>query len=307
MKFVPVLETLDSRLQPGSMLSSGTNLSLLGLAVGGLPLPDLASPDTPAHVAALPEPTGVAPAGIVPSEVAPAHGQAVLGDFDRPESMPANPDTQTAAADLQALTQGQSGELERGFHHQPRTLWYNGDWDGRNSLSSESNTIVSDARTYDDFTVTHPRGWDVTHVWGNFQMTTNVQGANFEIRSGVSSGQGGTIVASGSDLPVTLTPHPAGNLLDITVDVQLPEALHLDAGTYWLTVQPIGFGAGRAFVTTTSGVNSVGSPPGNNGNSFFDSRFFNFNFAPTNSSTILGSGTWDFSYGVGGFPTRRGL
>jgi hypothetical protein len=179
-------------------------------------------------------------------------------------------------------------------------LWYNGDFNGRSGLSQERNTSVKDGRTYDDFNVTGP-GWNISSVWSNDLVNTDVilrsHSAHWEIRSGVSAGNGGSLIASG-DSPATLTPtgRSGFGLTEYTVEVS-GLSVTLTPGTYWLSVAPIDDGTGRSFDSTTSGANAVGTPPGNNGNSFFDSTTFNANFEPT--SNIFGGPT-DFSMGVGG-------
>src|SRR5207247_7185106 len=70
----------------------------------------------------------------------------------------------------------------------------------------------------------------------------------------------------------------------------------LSPGTYWLNVTPIGDLSGRFFDTTTSGVNCVGTPCGNNQNAFFNSNFFGANF----TSTANEGQPTDFSMGVNG-------
>ena len=83
----------------------------------------------------------------------------------------------------------------------------------------------------------------------------------------------------------------------------------LTAGTYWLTVAPdipvsngSFFFASAAYISTTSGANAVGTPPGNDGNSFINTvslpAAIGYNFTPT--STIEGPGNWDYSMGVSG-------
>jgi hypothetical protein len=72
----------------------------------------------------------------------------------------------------------------------------------------------------------------------------------------------------------------------------------LAPGTYWLQVTPIDSGSGRSFLSTTSGLNAVGTPPGNNGNSFFDSSVFGAAFSP--ASDFVGSDNDNFSLGVVG-------
>src|SRR5262249_32221243 len=82
----------------------------------------------------------------------------------------------------------------------PGSLWYNGDFDGRNGLANERNTAVSQAAVYDNFFATG-HGFRVTGVYSDNQITpgTVFTGADFSIRTGVSAGNGGTIVASGTN------------------------------------------------------------------------------------------------------------
>src|ERR1700739_2832734 len=80
----------------------------------------------------------------------------------------------------------------------PGSLWYNGDWNEVNGLSNERNTIVTQAAVYDDFNVTAPQGWHVTALFSGDWVNTTVTGADWEIRIGVSEGNAGTLVASGT-------------------------------------------------------------------------------------------------------------
>jgi hypothetical protein len=186
-------------------------------------------------------------------------------------------------------------------------LWYNGDFDGVNGLSSERNTQVSDARTYDNFR--SGSGWVIQQVYGNFLVTgLQTRDLYYEIRRGVSAGNGGTLVAGGT---VAITAnlatgrngfglderHIRGNVGNITL---------ADNTEYWLTVAPIGNGAGRAFVSTTDGADrGPGSDPNPApigrlpGRSFFDSSFFGISWGRTED--LLGVDA-DFSYGVAGVP-----
>jgi hypothetical protein len=185
------------------------------------------------------------------------------------------------------------------------TLWYNGDFNGVNGLPNEQDSSLGAgqyAHTYDDFNVPDPGGWNVTALI-SYNLTdlptTCVTGATWEIRQGITPGNGGTLIASG----MTTTPYVIGtgrsgfgyNEYWIQVDKL---SLHLPQGNgYFLNVTPIGDDYGRSFVSTTSGANAVGSPPGNNQNAFFDSNFFGQSFIPT-------GGEWgqpyDYSMGVYG-------
>lgn len=182
----------------------------------------------------------------------------------------------------------------------PGVLWYNGDFDGVNGLANEENFSGSGgyAHTYDDVNVPAGDGWDVNAVFSNNLLADTVVGANWEIRQGVSSGNGGTIVAQGTTATpsVTATGRSGFGFTEYNVTVS-GLSVHLDPGTYFLLVSPIGTG-GISYVSTTSGANCVGLPCGNNDNSFFDSDFFGVNFGP--ASDQIGSSPADFSMGMNG-------
>jgi hypothetical protein len=172
-------------------------------------------------------------------------------------------------------------------------VWYGGDFDGRNGAPNEVNGLLSEAKTYDDFTLTSPTL--VTGAWSNnlfdsFTATT----AEIEIRTGVSTGNGGTVVFSGT-FPATIsnTGRSGFGMTERQVKVT-GLSVALSPGTYHLSVTPVGGGSGRSFVSSTSGANSVGTPIAN-GNSFVNSAELAFNFANAN---YLGAGNWDFSMGI---------
>src|SRR5215471_19384896 len=189
-------------------------------------------------------------------------------------------------------------------------LWYNGDFDGVNALANEENTLIGSgefASVYDDFIVSDSGGWDVTAVFSdNLLLNTTVTGATWEIRQGVSEGNGGTLIASGMTMTpvVTRTGRGTFNLYEYMVEVTGLN-VSLSPGTYWLNVTPIGNGGGRSFDSNTSGANCVGTPCGNNQNAFFNSNFFGANF----TSTANEGQPSDYSMGVigsvsgGGTPT----
>jgi hypothetical protein len=185
----------------------------------------------------------------------------------------------------------------------PGSLWYNGDFNGLNGLANERNTIVTQAAVYDDFDVTAPLGWHVTAVFSDNLLIPSfpptITGADWEIRTGISEGNAGTLIASGTtDSPiVTRTGRGTFNFDEFMVEVtglnvflpMLPSGRH-----YWLNITPVGNGAGRSFNTTTSGANCVGSPCGNDQNAFFNSTFFGAYF----TSTANEGEPTDFSNGV---------
>ena len=181
----------------------------------------------------------------------------------------------------------------------PGSLWYNGDFNGVNGLANERNTGVTQAAVYDDFNVTSP-AWNVTAVFSdNLFSAMTVTAADWEIRTGVSTGNAGTLVASGTtNSPlVTLTGRGGFGLQEYMVEVtglnvflpMLPSGQH-----YWLNVTPVGNGTGRSFNSTTSGTNCVGTPCGNDMNAFFNSTYFGGYF----TSTFTEGQPYDYSNGV---------
>src|SRR5204862_6336608 len=148
----------------------------------------------------------------------------------------------------------------------PGALLYNGDFNGGNGLANEQNTSLGDgryARVYDDFVVTDSGGWNITSVFSDNLENTNVTGATWEIRTGLSEGNGGTLIASGMTMTPVVTPTGRSGfgftefMIEVTgLNVNLPP------GTYWLNVTPIGDLTGRSFDSTTSGANCVGTPCG---------------------------------------------
>lgn len=171
--------------------------------------------------------------------------------------------------------------------------WYGGDFDGRNGAPNEIMGVLTDARTYDDFTLAGAS--TVSAVWSNnlfdgFTATT----AAVEIRSGVGNGNGGTLLFSGT-FPATVTSTGRSGLGMQERQVKVSGlSVPLGAGTYHLSVTPIGNGSGRSFASSCAGANGVGSPLAN-GNAFVNSSELTFNFNPAG---YLGAGTWDFSLGV---------
>jgi hypothetical protein len=172
--------------------------------------------------------------------------------------------------------------------------------DGVNGIPNERNTVVTQAAVYDYFNVTDPQGWHVTALFSDNLEYTIVTAADWEIRTGLSEGDAGTLVASGTTNTPIVTPTGRGGeirefMIEVTgLNIFLPT---LPSGQYyWLNVTPVGDGTGRSFNSTTSGLNCVGTPCGNDNNAFWNSTYFGQNFASVNGSTCYGC--HDFSMGV---------
>jgi hypothetical protein len=180
-------------------------------------------------------------------------------------------------------------------------LWYNGDVDQRDAITNQ--TGAPDGLVYDNFIVPTGMTYTITGVFSNDAVLDSLgTTAYYEIRSGVSAGNGGTLLTSGDSTDNTtntgLTFNFGGLSYPIyTNEVNLPSSITLGAGTYWLAVAA-DVGNQSNFIVTTSGANAIGTPPGNDGNSYFSSTFYGASFLPTTDPSIEGPGTWDYSMGI---------
>jgi hypothetical protein len=182
-------------------------------------------------------------------------------------------------------------------------LWYNGDFDGEatgNGLSNEQDTFAEGySHIYDDFNATGT-GFDIGSIFSNNLSSTNIISATWEIRSGVSSGNPGNLVASGMTMTPEITPTGRSGFGFTEFTVQVNDLdVHLDPGTYFLNVTPVdSFDGGRSFNSSTMGANCVGTPCGNNDNSFWDSTLFGVFFVPAGPNCAPPNLCNDFSMGV---------
>jgi hypothetical protein len=181
-------------------------------------------------------------------------------------------------------------------------LYYSGDFDpndvNANGLANENDASISDPRVYTPVTPNAP--WLVTGLLENTLSQLTPTTITWEIRTGVSEGNGGTVYASGSGAPTqTATGRSAFGYTEYTDFVSTSPIL-LQAGvTYWINVTPVCTACGgRAFesnVPPGTAANHVG-PANVVDNSFFNSAFFGANF--TNADN---EGTFPlFSFGIKG-------
>jgi len=170
-------------------------------------------------------------------------------------------------------------------------IFYGGDLDlndpNQNGLGNENDAIVGGdpygAAVYQNFVVIS----GVQFLDG--LATNNLSGLNpatayWEIRSGVSEGNGGTLIASGTAPTIN---QPTGrsdfgfNEYTNYVNLGYP-GVTLPPGTYWMAVVPQDPGnANRSFNSDTDGLNSVGSQISNE--QYFNSAFFGANFTNANN------------------------
>ena len=181
-------------------------------------------------------------------------------------------------------------------------VWFNGGFDNRNGLASERNTVVTDARTYEDFSL--PSGYNVvTGLLGQFYLSAVLVNAPvyWEIRQGAAPGTGGTLIAAGTQGGATYTAVGSGfgfTIYEIRMKLDTPVTLESNT-VYWMTMAPVGNGSGRAFVCTTNGAGAIGSPIGGS-DGLFDSAYFSVSWGA--AANIVGTGEANFAYGVQAIP-----
>jgi hypothetical protein len=178
--------------------------------------------------------------------------------------------------------------------------WFNGAFNPNLTTSVSNYESTAQANfVFDDFVVPSG-GWHIVGVFSNnldsVVYAHSVSYAHWEIRTGVSNGTLGTVVAFGTN-PASWIATGAidgfGNAeyrLEVSgLNVDLP------AGTHWLAVAPVKTqDAIPIYLSSTSGTGAIGNPPGNNGNSFLINPTLSY---PENLSDRFASPT-DYSLGV---------
>jgi hypothetical protein len=176
--------------------------------------------------------------------------------------------------------------------------YYNGDPDLINGLSAETDTFSNgfQSKIYENF---DNANGTVSDVFGNFFINTKVVGCDWEIRTGMSPGNGGTLLASGrsdfgnGELSVTPNGFDAFGFQGFNVALDIPD-LALGNGQYWLGLSVVGsLDGGRAFAQETSGANSYGSPINDN-QAIWNAPAFGVSYG----DALQNSGQGNFSYGV---------
>ncbi len=171
-------------------------------------------------------------------------------------------------------------------------LFYGGDFDpnnpNANALANENDAIVGGATygaaTYQNFVV--DRDVDIVGMFSNNLSGLNPATGYWEIRSGVSEGNGGTLLADGT---AAMEQSPTGRSgLGLTeyhdqignISVTLPP------GTYWFAIVPNDpNNAHRSFNSNTFGLNSVGTQISNQ--QYWNSAFFGANFTNANNEGVF--------------------
>jgi hypothetical protein len=174
------------------------------------------------------------------------------------------------------------------------TLFYGGDFDpnnpNANGLANENDANVSGnpygAAVYQNFIIPTGQNWTIHGLFSNDLMNNTASTAYWEIRSGVSGGNGGTLIASGTGTDLMTATGRSGFGFAEFNNLVTGLNVALGAGTYWFTVVPQSPGQfGRTFNSNTFGLNSVGSSISDQ--QFFNSQFFGANFENTDDFGVF--------------------
>jgi len=179
--------------------------------------------------------------------------------------------------------------------------FYSGDFDpndpNANGLANETDAIVNGspygAATYQNFVTD---GVFVSNLFTNNLSGLNPSSGYWEIRSDVSEGNGGTLIASGTTAPGNFYHNPTGRNgfgFNEYQDVADGVNVTLPAGTFWFAVVPNDPASGnRSFNSNTFGLNRIGTEIDNQ--QYFNSTFFGADFTNANNEGVFAA----FSAGV---------
>ncbi len=190
----------------------------------------------------------------------------------------------------------------------PNCLFYGGDFEpsnpNANGLANENDALVSGtpygAASYQNFIIPTGQLWNIQSLFTNNLSTLHPDSAYWEIRSGVSEGNGGTLIASGSGSTGagTFSWTPTGRSDEFMAHVTGLN-LSLGPGMYWESVVPQSPNEiGRSFNSNTfTRPNGVGTQV--NDQQYFDSAFFGANFTNADNEGVFQT----LSSGIDGYAT----
>ena len=180
--------------------------------------------------------------------------------------------------------------------------FYGGDFDpnngNANGLANETDAVITGspygAATFQNFIA--GGNITVTQLFTNNLSDLNPSSGYWEIRSGVSEGNGGTLIASGTasggDFSWTATGRSGFGFNEYTANASGLN-VNLSAGQYWFAVVPQDPNGDRSFNSNTFGLNAVGS--GTSDQQFWNSGFFGVNFTNADNEGVFSnfsSGVW---------------
>lgn len=157
-------------------------------------------------------------------------------------------------------------------------------------FSNENTLLIPGSTTYAAFEIPSGHTASITGVLVNVQSDVNFdpKTASYDIRTGVSEGNGGTSIASGTaNIAVASTGRNFFGLNEYTVRVHFAP-MALSPGEYWVNVLPGctngakdgSCNVGRIFLSnTTQETNGFNAQIQPGGSMFFNSPFFGFTWA----------------------------
>lgn len=193
-------------------------------------------------------------------------------------------------------------------------LFYGGDLNpvsvNANGFANENTLLVADTTLYVPFTVPSGQEWQVSGLFTNniadaYEGIDPMQ-ATWSISTGMATGNAGTVIASGTAAATfSFTGRSFLGLNEYTVAVRFGQpGVHLNSGTYWLSVVPQCTNTSnnncylaQYFLSNTAGSNSYG-PAEPIGKSFFNSQYYGYNYS--NACTVDITGCGKLSAGVEG-------
>jgi len=201
----------------------------------------------------------------------------------------------------------------------PTCLFYGGDTNpaapNDNGFANENTLLVPATTTWGAVTVPSGQTWTVDGLFIN-TIADGYDGldpstSSWAIASGVSEGDGGSIVASGTSTAAGTSFIATGRLpfgfTEYTLKVKVSPAVVLSAGTYWVNITPQCTDSGNSdcdisqyFLDDTFGLNRYG-PLEPAGVGYFNSSYFGFDYA--NLCEVSSTGCMALSFGVIGTGT----
>ncbi len=192
-------------------------------------------------------------------------------------------------------------------------LFYGGDVNPSsptaNAFANENTLLVPDTTTWAAFNIPTGEIWTVDGLFINTVADgydeLDPTKTSWAIAAGLSSGDGGTIVAAGTSTPAGTSFVATGRVLDglpeYTLKVRIVTTV-LISGTYWVNITPQCTDPGNPscsvaqyFLDDTFGLNRYGPlEPADEG--FFNSSFFGFDYAPL--CDVSSTGCQALSFGV---------
>ena len=171
-----------------------------------------------------------------------------------------------------------------------QTQFYNGDPNLVDAVFSASTSSAA-MMVYDNYTV-GGTGLFVTGLFGQWIGTFAWTTAAWEVRSGVTPGNGGSLLFSGVNAASQVA--TGGTAFGTPIyDVSVSGlGFFLAPGEYWFGVSVLSGGPGTAYWLTTSGVNGIDSNI--DGNGYTNGAYFSQNFG------LNSYGNYDYSLGIEG-------